>query len=304
MCSVSLSAQDLIEEMRQRLTRIGYYRLSAYWYPFRKSVVRNGETVKTDNFRRGTTWENVIDYYHFDRRLRNMIFEAISRIEIALRAAIARRWAEDTGIPNPQGVKNCYRRSYDTFEESLRIVNGNYRKSTSDAAQHYRVEKGIKETKDLPVWVFVEFSTFGDLNHLLVQGLKLKTQRAILSEMGFENAEFGINALRLLRVVRNVCAHQGRIWNRFWETTQGKPCLHVPVDAGIRSDAGLSVQCGQVDMKRTALVLVICVHILSHIAPKSQWRERLCGLIERASNPSLYKDLGFLFPNWRNLLQW
>ena len=67
------------------LARIGYYRLSAYWYPFRKE--QNGAVE--DNFKEGTTFSLSLDYYVFDKKLRLLTLDAIERVEIALRTDIA-----------------------------------------------------------------------------------------------------------------------------------------------------------------------------------------------------------------------
>jgi len=50
------------------LKRIGYYRLSAYFIPFKDAA--------TGIFRPGTTFEQVIDLYRFDADLRRLVREA------------------------------------------------------------------------------------------------------------------------------------------------------------------------------------------------------------------------------------
>jgi len=62
------------------LKRIGYYRLSAYFIPFKDAT--------TGNFRPGTTFEQIIDLYRFDADLRRLVREALDRIEISVRAVI------------------------------------------------------------------------------------------------------------------------------------------------------------------------------------------------------------------------
>ncbi|MCH7412834.1 Abi family protein [Belliella sp. R4-6] len=58
------------------LGQISYYRLSAYFLPYQK--------VK-DHFDNGTTFEQIVDTYSFDRELRILVFDCIERIEIAIR---------------------------------------------------------------------------------------------------------------------------------------------------------------------------------------------------------------------------
>ena len=57
------------------LHRIGYYRLSAFWYPFRKIV----SGVRTDDFLPGTHFEDAIKLYDYDKdpaELKNLVGDA------------------------------------------------------------------------------------------------------------------------------------------------------------------------------------------------------------------------------------
>ncbi|MCZ4537987.1 Abi family protein [Gordonia terrae] len=69
-------------EAREHLRRVGYYRLSGYWYPLRESVKTPGQApVVTDQFVAGATLANVIEIYQFDRKLRLLTLDAIEKIE-------------------------------------------------------------------------------------------------------------------------------------------------------------------------------------------------------------------------------
>ncbi|WP_223648216.1 Abi family protein [Xanthomonas campestris] len=75
------------------LRRLGYYRLSAYWYPFRKStiVTVDGKFSRKveDDFHEGASFQSAVELYVFDKRLRMLALDAIERIEVALRVDIA-----------------------------------------------------------------------------------------------------------------------------------------------------------------------------------------------------------------------
>ena len=62
------------------LVNIGYYRLSAYFLPFKSF---NGTYM--DNL----SFERVYRVYEFDRKLRNLLFSAIEVIEVSLRTRLA-----------------------------------------------------------------------------------------------------------------------------------------------------------------------------------------------------------------------
>ena len=72
------------------LSVISYYRLSAYTLPFQQ-----GDPLH--NFRAGTTFEDILELYIFDRRLRLLILDPIERIEVALRARMTNVLAENHG---------------------------------------------------------------------------------------------------------------------------------------------------------------------------------------------------------------
>lgn len=85
------------DEIRRRLTQVNYYRLAAYWHPFRN----DGE----DTFRSGTTIRNVWRRYLFDRRLRLLTMDALERFEVTVRSRLVRspqeshlRQSHDSGV--------------------------------------------------------------------------------------------------------------------------------------------------------------------------------------------------------------
>lgn len=60
------------------LSKVSYYRLSAYFLPFKDG----------DRFRPGVEFDQVAGLYIFDRKLRLLALDAIERVEVAIRTAI------------------------------------------------------------------------------------------------------------------------------------------------------------------------------------------------------------------------
>ncbi len=63
------------------LSNISYYRLKGYWWEF-----QDDKTLH--HFAPNSIFEDVIDLYNFDRHFRLIVFNAIERIEIALRTKL------------------------------------------------------------------------------------------------------------------------------------------------------------------------------------------------------------------------
>ena len=76
----------------QYLDNIGYYRLSAYMYPLLKMP-------KTAHlYKEGSTFEKVMMLYHFDKKLRLLMFNEIEKIEIAWITFISWLWVVGFGV--------------------------------------------------------------------------------------------------------------------------------------------------------------------------------------------------------------
>ena len=65
-----------------QLRTISYYRLSAYWYPFRK--IEQGGAI-ADDFEEKTHFDEVMTLYEFDRRLRQLVKQFRDTHKIILR---------------------------------------------------------------------------------------------------------------------------------------------------------------------------------------------------------------------------
>lgn len=325
MVSDHLSRDELAAEIEHRLRYINYYRLSAYWYPFRAWTGSGEERRRSVELCPGTTWETVWQYYLFDRRLRNILFDAISRIEIALRTRLAHHWAElHTRNNHPQSNLNCYRASFlkkkgdapSAKEKLMQMVNVYYRQSWTDCALHYKRDYKIMDATLLPVWVFMEFTTWGNLCNLIQNGVKNDIQDSVRAAFGFQDREFFLSAVSLLREARNACAHQGRIWNIKWKYMEGKavsalylndilkepefPEWHFRWNSNAASwEAGGLGSMLVPDKSSTAALLTLCSVIMGRIAPESHWRKRVIDLFDSSPLPDAETEIGFGCAEWR-----
>lgn len=103
-----------VDDLKRSLETIGYYRLSAYWFPYKTSS-GDGKTV----FREGTTFDEIMRTYEFDRRLRLLMFEAVARIEVFLRSRLAYFAAkEDGAFGYPDSARTKLSREYSAAKKS------------------------------------------------------------------------------------------------------------------------------------------------------------------------------------------
>jgi len=114
---------DNIQRAEKYLNQISYYRLSAYALPYQHTK---------DVFNPNTTFNNILDLYLFDRELRIIIFDAIERIEVAIRAQIIYQLAHKYGshwqdYPTVFNAPIVTGTGYtiDVFAETQKIISDN-----------------------------------------------------------------------------------------------------------------------------------------------------------------------------------
>ena len=290
--SRGLSVDELEAEIENKLRYINYYRISAYWASF----LETGDNAASPHFRPGTYWETVLVLYDFDRDLRELLFSAISQMELALRTQIAHQWSLYTHSSTPQASKSGMLASFLTRQEG---VVSPHEKFMARIADNFRKDRPLYAGWDaeikqgatietVPVWSFVEFASFGHLAELLRCALEPELVQRIAEAM-----QFGIS---LLAQVRNACAHQFRVWNSRW--------LHLRFQDApepIRTELDRLAIPGS-----TAAALTFCCRMLRAMEPDNQWKQRLLQYYTTASEtvPTLFRDLGFFSSSWHQDPRW
>ena len=213
---------DLIRKLRARglliqdeqvtenaLRFIGYYRLRGYFYPFyQMSDERVPRPLEPKHFINGTTIEQVIDLYEFDRRLRLIILEQIQKVEVALRTCLSEHMSGKYG---PHWFMNlAILRPEFNYEEFFKQISG----AKEVFIQHYN------ETYSTPAyppsWMVAEVMTFGAWSGTYA-GLSVKDQREIARTFRLNSNEVLGSWFHTLSHLRNLCAHHSRIWNRHFQ---------------------------------------------------------------------------------------
>ncbi len=268
--------------MVSRLGSVNYYRLSGYWFPFR----RDDETFKP-----GTSFETVWDRYVFDRRLRLLVMDALERVEVAVRSQLAYHHAHGYGAfayaTNPNSMPKLDAHRYNDF---LQRIDEETIRSKEPLVDHFHRKYGASHRR-LPVWMATEVMTFGSVLSFF-RGASHRIKQSVASVFGMPETVFN-TWLMTLNAVRNICAHHGRLWNRelgvkpMIPRRDVYPTWHSPV---------------RVPNNRVFVVLTICRHCLARIAKQSRWPDRLRALLD--DFPRIPRaNMGFP-PNWEECPIW
>ncbi len=270
------------ELMKARLAAVNYYRLSGYWYPFRRP---------DDSFAPGTTFDTVWDRYVFDRRLRLLTMDAIERIEISVRSQLAYHHAHAHG---PFGYAtdqaSMPKLNAANFRRFVEHVEEEKARSRETFVEHFSKKYG-SDHEQLPVWMATEVMSFGTVLTFF-RGSSSQVKRSVAAAFGMPHTVFD-SWLLTLNTIRNICAHHSRLWNRILGVkpliprVAQYPHWHHPV---------------AVSNNRMFAALTICQHCLRQIAPQSHWAGRVRSLL--CSLPAIpWSDMGFP-PNWQQCPIW
>lgn len=189
------------QQAEKELARIGYYRLSAYWYPFRQHLTTGG---RADVFVANTQFDDVIALYDFDNAIKILALEAIQHIEIAMRTQIAYTLGKHNPIAHTQA--HYFNPKFNHAEWLAKYEN------LRDHAKDDFVKHNLAKYGELPVWVACEIWDFGAMSKLYKM-MTERDQRQIEKHFHLSHKELSSH-LHALNIVRNVAAHHGRLWNK------------------------------------------------------------------------------------------
>ena len=213
----SLSITEQISRLKERglkfkdeeksghyLSNISYYRLRAYTYPFQDNANPEHPFVKDIFF------EDIIELYVFDRRLRLLVFNAIEKIEIALRTKIVYEFSLNHGSHWHEEA-SMYRNNY-FFNKNINTLYEEVDRSSETFIEHYK-EKYASPAYP-PAWMSLEVVSMGLLSKMYGNLKKGDEKKKVAKEFGLPNPIILESWMHALASLRNICAHHSRLWNR------------------------------------------------------------------------------------------
>ncbi len=274
---------DNVAQAKCCLSLISYYRLRPYWLPFEVPTQPGGDHAFREHF----TFEDVLAVYRFDRCLRLLVWDGIERVEVALRA----QWAHHMAITHgPHGyLRECLYFHKKHHKDDVAKLTRQFQRSNDTFASHYRTR--YTDPKLPPVWVAAEMMSLGQLSRWISNLKQRKDRQAIAKLFALDERVF-TSFCHHMSHIRNICAHQGRLWNKRFIITIKVPQHPINLTQAFHGP----------ESRRLHNTLIILDHILTIIAPEIEWRKRILQLINSCP---LVNPVSMGFPtNWRELPAW
>lgn len=280
------------------LSQINYYRLSAYALPFQK--------VK-DRFDAGTTFDHLLHLYLFDRELRLLVFDAVERIEIAIRTQMIytlahkytdSHWQDNAAIFKPPYTNPRTGKTTDIYADTQDIIKKHMdAKHPEVFVRHYITE--YNDPLNPPSWMSIELLTIGELSRLYT-ALKDNADRQTIAKYFHLHHTVFTSWLHTLVYVRNICAHHSRLWNR--EFAIKPDVLHKPQKPWISTAFNTNNH-------RTFYCLSMIQYMLQACNPGSHFKQKLLAIMAKyPDTPIQFMGIpsmaGGQLINWQNEPLW
>ena len=198
------------EDVEKALKSVGFYRLRGYSFHLYDNATKKCVP--------GTKFEDILRLYQFDQEFSSLIFLMISKIEVALRVRLVEALLihgeplvlQDSSIFKE---KKLYWQNMSTVASEIARSNDVFIKHNFD-----------NHEGEVPVWAAVEVLSFGTLSKIIKN---LKTGTGSSYSILAANYQYLVNPsqkmlaswIQGVSVLRNMCAHNSRIYNRTIHTT-------------------------------------------------------------------------------------
>ena len=193
------------------LLRNNYYRVSGYSLTLRKN----------DIFFKSAVFQNIMDIYNFDHEFRHILLQYLEVIEVQVKSVYA---YEFTKVHGPVGYLDASFFTNRARHEEI-IKKADQQKSQRLPHEAYLKHFVNDLQQDIPLWAYVDLLTISDISFLYAiseQPVKDAVARTFGLSMGKGASILG-SYMHSMTIIRNLCAHGSRIYNRLFEQ---KPSLN------------------------------------------------------------------------------
>lgn len=292
------------------LRAVGYYRLTGYLYPFRRSERYDDEgrtRVRVlSEYRDGTAMAHAAKIIEFDRALRILVLDGIERVEVSLRVQLGHTLGAQSPFAHLDSATfvTPFTTEYtdpisglQTSKHLQWIAKVNARRDASDEAfvAHFR----DKYDGQMPIWALTEILELGHLSRLY-SGLQNSLATEIAHSYGAPTKRVMASWIASLNYLRNVAAHHARLFNRKLVVVPSRPPVgDVPLLDHLRDDSSAKAVYGVYN------ALAVTAYLLRTIDRDSGWPERVLHLARTfPGTPTFTLDTMGAHPHWERLELW
>lgn len=228
---------DNVEYAISLLKKHSYFALvSGYKRPFKK---------KDGSYQEHTSLNDIYALYSFDNALRNIILSKILIVEKHIKSLLSYSFCEENGSLQ-QSYLDATRYNYiPANQEGINKLLSKLTTIANDPKDYPYIQHQKDIYHNIPLWVMIKALPMGSISKMYSY-LTPKVQSKISREYPYVNENELARMLDLLSRVRNVCAHNERLFDYIYRKGSIKDCfvhkaLNIP-------KKGAKYKCGKSDL--------------------------------------------------------
>lgn len=229
---------------RHLLQMVSYYRLSGYWYPLLQD--KQNHVFKED-----ATFQQAFTLYCFDRELRLLVLRQLEKIEVGFRSNVTNVLSIQY---NPFWFQNSSLfKNTNMHQDSLSNIQKQIQRSDEQFIKAFQRKYANPYP---PSWMTVEIIPFSTLSILYKNLVPGQAKRTIAEKFGLPDTIL-ISWMHSMVILRNICAHHSRLWNRVMGIKPKKP----------RNTTHTWLTDNSIPNDRTCYTLSIVIYFLNTVNP-------------------------------------
>ncbi len=281
---------------KEALTNISYYALISGY----KDIFYDKTTRK---YIQGTTFNDILSLYYFDKELRGLVFQYICVIEQKMRSLISYYFSEQYCANECAYLSTKNYQNTSKNQKKIDKLIAILKNEAKINENHHYIIYQRKTYDNVPLWVLMNTLTFGQVStmySLLQSNLKTKISKNHFIDV---NERELTQYLKVLTQFRNVCAHNERLFLFSCRNEIPDTVLHKKMKIAKK---GNQYQKGKSDM---FAIMIAFRYLLSH-ADFILFKRAFYQIVKKCTKDStvLTKDTlldAMHFPkSWNNIMRY
>lgn len=303
-----LESRGLIIPDREKA--YGYLKFEGYYNLINGYAHFFEEYGKKEQYMPGTTLENILQLYIYDKTLRNIVYKYTATIECHIKALVAHEFSKNHGVDQKTYLSSdSFTRDSSCAPSIARLIE-ECKQTIADAcnkdSNKYRqyIAHNLEAHGHVPMWILIRALSFGTTS-IFYKFMQPSEKASIASEYGL-TAEQLTNMLEVVVSFRNIVAHGERTFCAKMPKTRLSTNLKIAKNLGIPLNQKGVPKYGRSDF----LALIICFKYLLPAVEFSgfiyelemameEFKKKVNGMIvQRVS-----VHMGIYGTNWKNLVK-
>lgn len=221
---------DSNENAIYALQRIGYYSLINGYKHLFLARDSNGVVLNPEHYSSDTSFKEILSLYNLDKELRSILYDALLSYETNLGSEISYRFSEQ--FPEKYSYLEMGNYSSNTVKapqilKTISSLSSTLNVKASDRHGDNAIKHYVRQHGHVPLWVLVNFLTFGDLNYFYSNcknNIKIKIAKDFTDKRKREYSLTRVNSItpnvieainQIVNQFRNAVAHNEITYSKY-----------------------------------------------------------------------------------------